>query len=113
MDASSTRPARGVAASVRARTSAARVSSMTEVSPAHAISSPSGPDSSHYDLERRPGDNQREAHQPLTDPVGRALLDAQSSEALQTHADAQSALLRAKAYARTDAKPPTDPTAKG
>src|SRR3954470_1573180 len=104
MDASSTRPARGVAASLRARTSAARVSSMTEVAPAHAISPPSAPDSSHHDLERRSGDNQREAHQPLTDPVGRALLDVLANEESQRHADAQSALLRAKAYARTDPK---------
>jgi hypothetical protein len=112
MDASSTRPARGVAASLRTRTSAARVSSMTEVAPAHAISPPSAPDSSHHDLERRSGDNQREAHQPLTDPVGRALLDVLAGAELQPHADAQSALLRAKAYARADAKPPPDLAAK-
>jgi hypothetical protein len=85
----------------------------SEVAPARAISPPSAPDNSHHDLERRSGDNQREAHQPLTDPVGRALLDVLASEELQSHADAQSALLRAKAYARTDAKPPSDPTAQG
>ena len=111
MDASSTRPARGVAASVRVR-AAVRASSTTEVAPTRAISPPSAPDNSQHDLERRSEDNQREAHQPLIDPVGRVLLDVLASEESQPHADAQSALLRAKAYARTDAKVPPEPAAK-
>ena len=112
MDASSTRPARGVAASIRAR-AGVRSPSTTEVAPTRAISPPSAPDSSQNDLDRRPGDNQREAHQPLTDPVGRALLDVLASEEAQHHADAQAVLLRAKAYARADTKVLPDPTAKG
>lgn len=106
MDASSTRPARSVAAGVRVRGSAgSRPSAQTEVVPTRAVAPSSALDNSHQDLDRRSSGSEREASQPLTDPVGRALLDVLASEGSQHQADMQSALLRAKAYARTGVAP--------
>jgi hypothetical protein len=41
------------------------------------------------------------------------LLDVLANDEAQHHADTQSALLRAKAYARSEAKPAAKPTADG
>jgi hypothetical protein len=106
MDASSTRPTRSVAASVRARSGiATRASAPTEIAPTRAVSPPSALDSAQQDLDKRSGGNQREASPPLTDPIGRALLDVLAGDDSHQHDNAQAALLRAKAYSRPADKP--------
>lgn len=117
MDASSTRPARSVAGSLRSRSGTpVRASAAIEVAPTRAISPPSALDSSQNDLDQRPGgggDRERDGSPPLTDPVGRALLDVLANDETKHHPDTQSALLRAKAYARSEPKPAAKLTADG
>ena len=114
MDASSTRAARSVAVSIRGRSGApVRASAATEVAPTRAISPSSALDGSQNDLDRRPSGGDREASLPLTNAVGRALLDVLGHEEAPQPAVTPSTLLRAKAYARHETPTIAKPTAEG
>jgi hypothetical protein len=113
MDASSTRSARSVALSLRSRSAPVRASAATEVAPTRAVSPSSALDGSQNDLDRRPSGGEREATLPLTDPIGRTLLDVLGHEEAPQPAVTPSTLLRARAYARQETSTIAKPTAEG